>query len=82
MDMKSLYGIQKNEAVKIKIEDQIPVSSNSQIEVTVIDVGGANYRKESGKLFWEMNLQPNETKKVVYKFEVKYPKDKSIAGLD
>jgi uncharacterized protein (TIGR02231 family) len=72
----------KNEPVQIKVEDQIPVSSNSQIEVTVLDVGGANHKKDTGKLLWEMNLQPNETKKVVYKFEVKYPKDKSIAGLE
>lgn len=71
----------KNEAVKILVEDQVPVSQNSQIEVTVLDVAGAKYNKDTGKLVWEMNLQPNETKKVVYKFEVKYPKDKTISGL-
>jgi uncharacterized protein (TIGR02231 family) len=72
----------KNEPIQIKVEDQLPVSTNSQIEVTILDVGGANHKKETGKLLWEMNLQPNETKKVIYKFEVKYPKDRVIAGLD
>jgi uncharacterized protein (TIGR02231 family) len=72
----------KNEPIKIKVEDQIPVSQNSQIEVTMVDVGGSKYNSGNGKLLWEMNLQPNETKKVVYKFEVKYPKDRVIAGLD
>lgn len=71
----------KNEAVKILVEDQVPVSQNSQIEVTVLDVAGAKYNKDTGKLVWEMNLQPNETKKVVFKYEVKYPKDKTISGL-
>jgi uncharacterized protein (TIGR02231 family) len=71
----------KAEAIKIIVEDQIPVSQNSQIEVTVADVGGSKYNKDTGKLIWELNLQPNETKKVVYKFEVKYPKDKIIPGL-
>lgn len=71
----------KNEAVKILVEDQVPVSRNSQIEVTVLDVAGAKYNKDTGKLVWEMNLQPNETKKVVFKYEVKYPKDKTISGL-
>lgn len=71
----------KNEAVKILVEDQVPVSRNSQIEVTVLDVGGAKYNKDTGKLVWEMNLQPNETRKVVFKYEVKYPKDKTITGL-
>jgi uncharacterized protein (TIGR02231 family) len=72
----------KTEAVKITVEDQVPVSQNSQIEVAVLDVGGAKYNKDTGKLVWEIILQPNETKKLVYKFEVKYPKDKTVSGLD
>jgi uncharacterized protein (TIGR02231 family) len=72
----------KNEVVKLTIEDQVPISQNNQIEVTVTDTGMAKYNKDTGKLTWPLTLQPNETKKVTYKFEVKYPKDQSIAGLD
>lgn len=71
----------RTEPVKITVEDQIPVSQNSQIEVTVGDTGGAQHNKDTGKLIWELNLSPNETKKVQYKFEIKYPKDKQVAGL-
>lgn len=71
----------KSEAVKISVEDQIPVSQNSQIEVTAIDIAGAKYNKDTGKLSWDLNLQPNETKKIVFKYEVKYPKDKQVNGL-
>lgn len=71
----------KNEPIKISIEDQVPISRNNQIEVTVLDVGGAKYTKETGKLVWQMDLQPNETSKVVFKYEVKYPKDKQVSGL-
>ena len=71
----------KAEAIKISLEDQIPVSQNSQIEVTAIDIAGAKYNKGSGKLSWDLNLQPNETKKIVFKYEVKYPKDKQVNGL-
>jgi uncharacterized protein (TIGR02231 family) len=71
----------KAESIKITVEDQVPVSQNSQIEVTVTDVGGARYNKDTGKLIWNMELQPNETKKVVFKYEVKYPKDKVVSGL-
>lgn len=72
----------KTEIVKITVEDQVPISQNSQIEVTVSDVGGAKYNKDTGKLVWEMTLQPNETKKVIYKFEVKYPKERVVSGLE
>ena len=71
----------KTEPVKIVVEDQVPVSQNTQIEVSVLDTGGANYNKQTGKLTWELELKPNETRKVTYKFEVKYPKDKQISGL-
>jgi uncharacterized protein (TIGR02231 family) len=71
----------KNEAIKITVEDQVPVSQNSQIEVAVTDVGGARHNKDTGKLIWNMALPPNETKKVVFKYEVKYPKDKVVSGL-
>jgi uncharacterized protein (TIGR02231 family) len=72
----------KNEPVRITVEDQMPVSQNSQIEVLLTDFGGGKYNKDTGKLTWDLTLQPNETKKVVYKFEVKYPKDRRVAGLD
>ena len=41
----------------------------------------AKYNKDTGKLSWDLNLQPNETKKIVFKYEVKYPKDKQVNGL-
>jgi hypothetical protein len=67
--------------VKITVEDQLPISKNSQIEVLMLDAGGAKYNKETGKLVWDLTLQPAETKKVVFKYEVKYPKDKQVSGL-
>jgi len=71
----------KKDVVKIIIEDQIPVSQNVQIEVALLDGGGAKTEAYTGKLIWNMTLQPSETKNVLYKYEVKYPKDKQIAGL-
>jgi uncharacterized protein (TIGR02231 family) len=71
----------KSEAARILVEDQVPISKNSQIEVTVLDVGGAKHNKDTGKLVWDLNLQPNETRKVIFKYEVKYPKDRQLTGL-
>lgn len=72
----------RNEPVKITVEDHVPVSKNNQIEVTVDNTGGAKYTAEDGKLVWELSLNANETKKVRYSFEVKYPKDQVIPGLE
>lgn len=71
----------RSEAITIVVEDQVPVSRNNLIEVSVTDVGGASWNRDSGKLTWTWTLQPSESKKAAFKFEVKYPKDKTINGL-
>ncbi len=71
----------RTEAITIVVEDQVPVSRNNLIEVTVADVGGAAWNRDTGKLSWTWKLQPSETKKASFRFEVKYPKDKSLNGL-
>lgn len=71
----------KQEAIQVTVEDQVPVSQNSQIEIVVLETAGAKYTKDNGILTWELTLQPNETKKMVYQYEVKYPKGKQVSGL-
>ncbi len=71
----------KKESIEILVEDQIPVSQNSQIEVETIDTGGAAYNKDNGKLQWKLNLGAGETKKLLFKYSVKYPKNKTVGGL-
>ncbi|MDB5255704.1 MAG: muiA [Chitinophagaceae bacterium] len=71
----------KKENINIRIEDQIPVSGNSQIEVELIDANGGKLEIETGKITWDLNLAPNETKEIVFKYSVKYPKGKTVQGL-
>lgn len=71
----------KADAIKIVVEDQVPVSQNNQIEVFLQDAGGARYTEATGNLLWEFEMKPQETKKLVFKFEVKYPKDKVLSNL-
>lgn len=71
----------RQEPITVVVEDQVPISRNTQIEVAVVDVGGASWNKETGKLTWTLTLQPSEVKNLQFKYEVKYPKDKPITGL-
>lgn len=88
LNQKESYGFEidvrnnQSETVVITVEDQIPVSQNSQIEVSLIDSGGAKFSPGTGKLAWEITLRPNETRRLTYQFEVKFPKEKLIAGLN
>ncbi len=71
----------KSEPINIILEDQVPVTQDSRIEVELEDAKGADFNRENGKLTWKLTLQPLENKEVMLKYNVKYPKGKNIQGL-
>ncbi len=71
----------KSVAAELHIDDQIPLSSNPGIVVKLTDSSKAKYDVETGKLSWEINLKPKESRKISFTYEVKIPKDKMIAGI-
>jgi hypothetical protein len=64
--------------VKITLNDQIPVSSNSDINVDPIELSGGKIDRQSGEIKWEFEIKPQETKQVILTYSVKYPKDKTV----
>jgi len=70
----------QKDAIILTIEDQIPVSNNSEIEVKLLEYEGATYDVNTGKLTWKMELKADESKSVKFSFEVKHPKDKPLTG--
>lgn len=76
--------IVKNNKVKdinIVLKDQHPLTNIKEVEVELIDDGGAAVNTELGILTWKINLKPGESKKVRFSYTVKYPKDKRIVNL-
>ncbi len=68
----------KSNPVKITLNDQIPVSSNSSITVEPIDLSGGRLDGQTGEIKWDLEIKPQETKQVVLTYSVKYPKDKTV----
>lgn len=68
----------KKQDIVITIEDQIPVSTEKDIKVEVVNISKAQLDKELGKLTWKLNLKPAETQSMNVKYTVKYPKDKKV----
>ncbi len=69
----------KSKAINIQIQDQVPLSSDKDIEVK-FTAADANYNIENGKLTWNYVIAPSETKKMSFQLEVKYPKNKVLQG--
>ena len=68
----------KSQPINLLVEDQVPVSQNSSIEVEIQDLSGAQLDKLTGKVTWKMALKPGDDKKVELKYLVKYPKNQSV----
>lgn len=64
--------------VTLTLEDQLPISTLKEITVEPIDISTANYNEETGVLQWKLNLENRESKKVSFKYSVKYPKTKVL----
>lgn len=81
-DESFVYEIQvknnRKTPVAIKIQDQIPVSQESDIIVETSNLSGAEVDKPSGRLQWVRNIQPGEVEKYIVSFAVKYPKNKAV----
>ncbi|MBN1253021.1 MAG: mucoidy inhibitor MuiA family protein [Bacteroidales bacterium] len=64
--------------VKIIVEDQFPVSNNNDIKVELIENSGAIFDETTGKLTWKVDLESSQTKQILIKYEVKFPKNKNL----
>lgn len=71
----------KNEKIKLRIKDNVPLSTDKQIIVTMINKGGATYDEKTGELIWDVVINPNETQKIDFSFKVNSLKNKILIGL-
>lgn len=69
----------KSGPVTVKIEDQIPVSTQKDIVVELLQSSGAELNPLTGTLAWRLTLNPAEEKTVTFEYTVKYPKGKSVS---
>ena len=68
----------KSKPVNLIIEDQIPVSTRSEITVNPLEWSGADLDKITGKLTWTLQLNPQDQKELKFQYEVRYPKNQRI----
>ena len=74
IQLKNTKGI----PLELEVLDQFPLSSNSDIEVELLEASNAEVTKEYGKLLWRVKLLPNESKRLKMMYSVKFPEDKAI----
>lgn len=61
----------KETAVDIVVEDQIPVATNDEAKVTLLESSNAKVNDKEGILKWNLHLAPGEKKELNINYEVK-----------
>lgn len=67
----------KETAVDIVVEDQIPVATNDEAKVTLLESSNAKVNDKEGILKWNLHLAPGEKKELNINYEVKV-KDENL----
>jgi uncharacterized protein (TIGR02231 family) len=68
----------RKQPIQIEIQDQVPVSQDSEIETSIMQISGAEQDLLSGKLTWKLNLDPAKSEKLSLIYDIKYPKNKPL----
>ncbi len=67
-----------SKSINIEILDQVPISNDKEVIVTVDEKTGADYDEKTGLLSWNIALDGTKTQKLTFGFSIKYPKDKQV----
>jgi hypothetical protein len=77
----TVQNLRKTQA-EIEVQDQLPVSQNSKIEIKDINLQPAPAKRDDkGILTWTMTLAPQEKREITLDFTIEYPKDAKIIGI-
>jgi hypothetical protein len=68
----------KNKSIDIIVMDQVPISTDEDIKVKVLEISNAKYEEDSGYLKWKDNLKSSDLKKYRISYEIKYGKHVSV----
>jgi uncharacterized protein (TIGR02231 family) len=77
----TIQNLRKNK-VNIEIQDQLPISQNTKIEIKDQAITPAPSKKDDkGVLTWTLTLEPQEKKEILIGFTIEYPKGSTIRGI-
>jgi uncharacterized protein (TIGR02231 family) len=68
----------KSTTVEVIVTDQYPISTDSRIEVKLVDDGKAEIDEKNGFLNWDISLLPGKNRELKFVYEIKYPEKETV----
>ncbi len=78
LGFKTTIKNNKDERVTVKVYDQLPISTNNEIEIKQIELSGGKLNAETGEIVWEVTLEAKQSKELILKYSVRFPKNKTV----
>lgn len=75
---KTVVKNNKNQPINIMVLDQVPVSTNEEIELKIKELSNAKHTVETGALEWVFKLDSSAKKELEIIYSVKYPKNRNL----
>ena len=68
----------KAKTFPVTVIDQVPVSVDKSIVVDVKEISGAELKEKAGRVTWDFDMNPGDSKKLKLAYSVAWPKDKTV----
>ena len=68
----------KSKSIDIIVQDQLPITTNPEIEIEATELSKGTLKKRTGIIEWKISLKPKASKDIQFTYEVKYDKDKNV----
>jgi len=68
----------KSSQIEVVIQDQIPITTNSDIVIDKINVGKGKLKERTGLIEWKVKLNPKDKKTFDFDYRIKFDKSKQI----
>jgi len=66
-------------AIHLTLEDQIPVTTNEEIIIELVEKSGGTFNEHTGKITWDLELEPGEDKIIKFSYSLEHDKDRPIS---
>lgn len=81
-ERKLAYSIEMKNAkatdINLIVEDQLPLTTNGEIQIELGNTDKATFNAQNGTLLWRISLKSKESKTLHFDFSVKHKKDQQI----
>jgi hypothetical protein len=68
----------KSTTIQVVIQDQIPITTNTDIAIDKINVGKGKVKARTGLIEWNIKLEPKAHKNFDFEYRIKFNKNRQL----